>query len=141
MPAAVLLQIWIASRYCSLIINTNLKVIIKFSNCLNCGIKCAKRIARRWLQQCKYKQGTTSPIRDVKPLCSTSITVQPSIPKKLVRFKSTSFFSKKSIIVSKIVRESPCCSCSNSMKWFWIFPSFTILTCRYSSDLLLSSVD
>ena len=98
MPA-VLLQIWIVSRYCSLIINTNLNVIIKFSNSVNCGIKCVKYNARRWLRQCKYKQGTTSLIQDFKPLCSRAIKVQPSIPANLVRFKSTSFFSKKSMIV------------------------------------------
>ena len=76
----------------------------KFSNSLNCRIKCAKHNARRWLRQCKYmKRGTTSPIRDFKPLCSPAITVQPSIPENLVRFESTSFFSKKSMIVSKTV--------------------------------------
>ena len=114
----------------------------KFWNSLNYGIKCGKHNARQWLRQCKYmKWGTTSPIRDFKPLCSPAITIQPSIPANLVRFKSASFFSKKSIIVSKIVKASTRRSCSNSRKWFWISPSFTILTFRHSSDLLLSSVD
>ena len=45
---------------------------------------------QRWLQQRKYmKRGTTSPIRDFKPLCSPAITVQPFIPANLAHFKST----------------------------------------------------